>query len=101
MANKLIDMSKVRKVIQLHHQGKAKQFISRYLGLSRNTVKKYIALYRVLNLTIDDIDKKSDSELEKIFSRDTEDVLSPKLKKVYCFFPYMERELKRPALPNS
>ncbi|MBK3519913.1 IS21 family transposase [Carboxylicivirga marina] len=95
MANKLIDMSKVRKVIQFHHQGKAKQFISRYMGLSRNTVKKYIALYRVLNLTIDEINQKSDSELEKIFSRDTEDVLSPKLKKVYDFFPHMERELKK------
>ncbi|WP_430818008.1 IS21 family transposase, partial [Carboxylicivirga marina] len=88
-------MSKVRKVIQFHHQGKAKQFISRYMGLSRNTVKKYIALYRVLNLTIDEINQKSDSELEKIFSRDTEDVLSPKLKKVYDFFPHMERELKK------
>jgi transposase len=101
MANKLIDMSKVRKVIQLHHQGKAKQFISRYLGLSRNTVKKYIALYKVLNLTIDDIDKKSDSELEKIFSRDTEDVLSLKLKKVYNFFPYMERELKKTGVTKQ
>ena len=39
MANKLIDMSKVRKVIQLHHQGKAKQFISKYLSLLEKTVK--------------------------------------------------------------
>ncbi len=95
MANKLIDMSKVRKVIELHHQGKAKQFISMYLSLSRNTVKKYIALYKILNLTIEGINKKSDADLEKIFSKNTEDVLSPKLKKVYDFFPYMERELKK------
>jgi hypothetical protein len=101
MANKLIDMSKVRKVIQLHHQGKAKQFISKYLSLSRNTVKKYIALYNVLNLTFDDINQKSDSELEKIFSRDTDDVLSPKLKKVYDFFPYMERELKKTGVTKQ
>jgi hypothetical protein len=49
MANKLIDMSKVRKVIQLHGQGKSKLFINKYLSLSRNTVKKYIALYQLLN----------------------------------------------------
>ncbi len=43
MANKLTDMSKVRKVLRLHHKGESKLFISRYLSLSRNTVKKYIA----------------------------------------------------------
>jgi len=101
MANKLIDMSKVRKVIQLHHQGKAKQFISRYLSLSRNTVKKYIALYQVLSLTIDDVNKKSDAELEKIFSKETEEVLSPKIKKVYEFFPHMERELKKTGVTKQ
>jgi hypothetical protein len=61
MANKLIDMSKVRKVIQLHSQGKSKLFISKYLSLSRNTVKKYIALYQLLNFSIEDIKSKSDS----------------------------------------
>jgi len=101
MANKLIDMSKVRKVIQLYHQGKAKQFISNYLSLSRNTVKKYIALYKVLNLTIEKINQKSDAELEKIFSKNTEDVLSPKLKAVYSFFPYMERELKKTGITKQ
>jgi len=54
MANKLIDMSKVRKVLKLHYQGKSKLFISKYLSLSRNTVKKYIALFCFLNLTISD-----------------------------------------------
>lgn len=95
MANKLTDMSKVRKVIQLHHQGKSKLFISRYLSLSRNTVKKYIALYQLLNLSIEDINKKSDAGLEKLFSKNEDDVLSPKLQAVYDFFPYMERELKK------
>jgi transposase len=101
MANKLVDMSKVRKVIQLHHQGKAKLFISNYLDLSRNTVKKYIALYQVLNLSIEDINKKSDAELEDLFSKNSEDVLSPKLQAVYDFFPYMERELKKTGVTKQ
>jgi len=42
MANKPIVMSKLRRVLQLYHQGKSKLFISNYLGLSRNTVNKYI-----------------------------------------------------------
>ena len=35
-------MSKVRKVTKFYLNGKSKVFISSYLGLSRNTVKKYI-----------------------------------------------------------
>jgi transposase len=95
MANTLTDMSKVRKVIQMHSQGKSKLFISRYLSLSRNTVKKYIALYQLLNLTIDDINSKSDAALERLFSKTQEEILTPKLKAVFDFFPYMERELKK------
>jgi transposase len=95
MANKLIDMSKVRKVIQLHQQGKSKLFISKYLSLSRNTVKKYIALYQMLNLSPDAIKQKSDVELEALFVSNKEPELLPKMKNLYAFFPYMERELKK------
>ncbi len=35
MANKPIVMNKLRRVLQLYHQGKSKLFISKYLGLSR------------------------------------------------------------------
>ena len=68
MANKLTDMSKVRKVIQLHHQKRGKLFISKYLSISRNTVKKYIALYQLLDLSIEDINQRSDAELEEMFN---------------------------------
>ncbi len=44
-------MSKVRKAMQLHCQGKSKLFISKYLSLLRNTVEKYIALNQMLNLS--------------------------------------------------
>ncbi|MBG6188271.1 DNA-binding NarL/FixJ family response regulator [Flavobacterium sp. CAN_S2] len=45
MANKITDMSKIRKVIKFYCDGKSKLFISSYLSLSRNTVKKYISLF--------------------------------------------------------
>ncbi len=95
MANQLLDMSKVRKVLQLHDKGKSKLFISRYLSLSRNTVKKYIALYQLLSLKIGDINCRSDADLEELFSNSSTNELTPKLKAVYSFFPYMERELKK------
>lgn len=95
MANKVTDMSKIRKTIKFHCSGKSKLFISKYLSLSRNTVKKYISLYHILDLTIDDINQKTDDELEQLFSTNTEPILSPKLQTLYAFFPQMERELKK------
>jgi transposase len=101
MANKKTDMSKVRKTIVLFHQGRDKSFISRYLQLSRNTVKKYINLYHILNLGIDELTQKSDAELEQLFSSNNTMELSPRLQAVYNFFPYMEKELKRTGVTKQ
>ena len=101
MANQLLDMSKVRKVLQLHDKGKSKLFISRYLSLSRNTVKKYIALYQLLDLNMVDISSRSDADLEEIFSSSSTNVLTPKLKSLYSFFPQMERELKKTGVTKQ
>ena len=59
MANKITDMSKIRKVIKFHCSGKSKLFISNYLSLSRNTVKKYISLFEVLALPFEQINQKT------------------------------------------
>jgi len=101
MANRLTDMSKVRKVIELHCKEKSKVFISKYLSLSRNTVKKYIALYQLLGMTIEDIDMKSDAELEDMFSNNRSQHPTPKIKAIYDFFPYMEKELKKTGITRQ
>src|SRR5664280_1312567 len=95
MANKLTDMSKIRKAIKFHCSGKSKLFISQYLFLSRNTVKKYISLFEVQGLTLEEISQKTDLELEMLFSHQTDEPISPRLQKLYDFFPHMERELKK------
>ena len=50
-------MSKLRRLIQLHVQGKSKLFISRYLDLSRNTVDKYLAQHKLMGLSLADVEK--------------------------------------------
>lgn len=101
MANKKTDMSKVRKTLVLFHQGRDKSFISRYLQISRTTVQKYLPLFKVLNLDIEQINKKSDAELEQLFSTGNPQELTPKLQAVYNFFPYMEKELKRKGVTKQ
>ena len=95
MANQPLNMSKVRKVIQLHEQGKSNKFISGYLSISRNSVIKYLGLYKVMNIDFAELMQRSDSELESLFIRKATVEPSERLKKLYAFFPYMERQLKQ------
>lgn len=95
MANKLTDMSKIRKVIKLYCRGNSKQFISNYLSLSRNTVKKYISLFELEGLSFEWIENKSDSELEELFCSGKAVPVNVKLDALYSFFPQMERALKK------
>ncbi|MEY3751542.1 MAG: hypothetical protein RLZZ354_69 [Pseudomonadota bacterium] len=95
MAGKPIDMSKLRNTLKLSLQGKSKVFISNYLGLSRNTVKKYIKQFLLLKITYDELEQLSDVKLEELFLKPLEPELSPKLKALYAFFPHVERQLKK------
>ena len=88
-------MSKLRRILQLYSQGKSKLFISQYLELSRNTVDKYILQFRLLELPLEEVEKLTDNDLDKLFFVQATEALSPKLKVIYSFFPYMERELKK------
>ena len=65
-------------------------FISNYLSLSRNTVKKYIALFDVLGLNLDDIENITDTDLEDLFSQPSLESSNPTLEKLYSYFPKMD-----------
>jgi len=88
-------MSKVRKVIQLHHRGKSNKFISKYLSISRNSVIKYLGLYKVMGIEFEALMQRTDAELENLFITSIPVVTSDRLKKLHSFFPYMERQLKK------
>ena len=95
MAGKPIVMSKLRNVIKLHAQGKSNLFISQYLRLSRNTVKKYLRQFSSLQITIEELESLSDLQVEALFIKAPERELPERLKTLYGFFPYAERQLKK------
>ena len=95
MANKPLNMSKVRQVIQLHQRGKSNKFISSYLSISRNTVIKYLSLFKVLGIRFEDLMDRTDAELENLFISNVAVAPSERLKSLHAFFPYMERNLKK------
>ena len=94
-------MSKLRRLLQLYSQGKSKLFISKYLELSRNTVDKYVLRYKLLGLPPKEIDKLTDTDLDKLFFVQVTDDLSPRHKVLYSFFPYMEKELKKTGVTRQ
>jgi len=95
MAGKPIDMSKLRMALKLYSQGKSKSFISSYLSLSRNTVKKYIKQSTELKLTFEQFNQMTDAKLEELFITGKLKELPLRLKELYDFFPYAEKEIKK------
>lgn len=98
MANTPIDMNKLRSTIRLHTQGKSKRFISAQLGLSRNTVVKYIDRFIASLLTYEDIQHKPDSELHRLFQLPLAKEQPSKLKALHQFFSRAEKQLKKPGM---
>jgi DNA-binding CsgD family transcriptional regulator len=51
MANQQIEMLKAKQIFKLYGAGASKRLISAQLGISRNTVTKYIAFFKRYKLT--------------------------------------------------
>ena len=100
MANKTIDMSKIRLLLRLHAQSYGKKAISAQTGIARNTVKKYLLRFVSLKLTLDYIDKLNDHQLEQLFAyKDKEEVVvSERYATLQALLPYLEKQLKRKGI---
>ncbi len=101
MANKLIDMIKVRQILRLHCQGYSKLQIAAQSGISRNTVKKYIKEFVAIKLTHEDIKELSDKDLEDIFVKSSEAPLSDRLQTLFSLFPQFDKELKKKGISRQ
>jgi transposase len=53
MSNKPISMQKLRQVIRLYGQGKGTKAINSMLGVSRNTIKKYLHIFHSSGMSYD------------------------------------------------
>jgi len=94
MAGKTITMSNLKQIIRHRDNGMALQTISKTLGISRNTVKKYLQLIDSKGLTHGELLIKSDEELDVLLS-DPDQKSEQRLQELISFFPFMESELKR------
>lgn len=100
MANKTIEMSKIRLLLRLHAQGHGKKTISAQTGIARNTIKKYLLRFISLRLTLDGVDKLNDYELEQLFADKHREkaVVTERYATLEAMLPEMEKRLKRKGI---
>jgi transposase len=94
MANKQIDMRKIKRIFKLFTSGTSKRQISLQLGLSRNTVTKYIEFFKRYRLTAYEVENMSLEELHRLFKADQKPK-SQQLRTLEQYFPYFDKELRK------
>jgi DNA-binding NarL/FixJ family response regulator len=67
MSNKPIEMFKTRQVLCLYADGRGSKFISKTMGIARNTIKKYLLQFVELRLTIERVEAMSDGNWLLLF----------------------------------
>jgi len=101
MANKKTDMSKIRQMLRLYGQGESKLRISELTGISRNTFKKYLKIFLRLGLTLPDIERLNDQELDRLFGENLLPEPGERYKALESFFPTMEKKLKKRGITRQ
>lgn len=94
MANKQIDMRQVKRIYKLYTSGTSKRQISLQLGVSRNTVTRYISFFKRYRLTAYEVEKMTLEELDKLFRSDQKPK-SQQLRTLEAYFPYFDKELRK------
>jgi transposase len=95
MANKTINLSKLKQMLRLYAQGGIKLKISELTGVSRNTLKKYLKTYSRLGLTIAYVEEKNDQELDHLFGENLLPEPTDRYKQLESFSPKIEKDLKK------
>jgi len=96
MANKTINMHKIRQIIRLKQEGKSNRKTALMLGLHRETVRRYVNQMKELGISYEQLLQEEDSILDSVFEKPKFEKLNKeRLDKLYSYFPAMDKELGR------
>lgn len=94
MAGQTISMSTLKQIIRHRINGVALQTIAKAIGISRNTVKKYLRLIEVKQLNCQELLQLDDIALDAVLE-DPDVQEEARYQLLASFFPYIETELGR------
>ena len=96
MANKTINMQKIRQIIRLKQEGYSNRKAAHMLGIHRETVRRYVNQILELGLEYEALLKEEDSVLDSVFEKPKfTKANTDRLLKLQEFFPGMGKELGR------
>ncbi|MFI2743341.1 hypothetical protein ACG2LH_11415 [Zhouia sp. PK063] len=93
-------MRKIKLLFKLYSEGVSKRKISLQLGISRNTVAKYIDFFKRYQFTGYEISAMTLEELDRLFKSDQK----PKPEKLVIlekYFPYFDKELRKTSVTKE
>lgn len=95
MANKRIEMRKVRELLRLRfEQNLSARQAAKIIGIGKTAASQYIAGFKASNIQITSLESISDTELLNMINARKESD-NPRYKELHSLFPYFEKELKR------
>ena len=93
MAGKIIDMSKIKQVLQLHMAGHSNRSISKELVINKETVNNYVKQAQNDNRNLKELLKMEDPELESRFHLGNPAYSDLRLEEFMKFLPYLKEQL--------
>ena len=94
-------MLNIRHILRLHTQNQTMSEIIVQTGIRRATLKNIIDDFRESKLSFAEINQLSDKDLEELFKKPVEEVLSPRLQTLYSLFPAIDKELKKTGVTKA
>jgi len=102
MSNKPIKMNKLRQIIRLYCQGTGIKTIQGMIGISRNTIKKYVRVWHELGISHEEFGAKSDSELAVLFTTPAGKIASsPRMQVLEAQLPEICKRLKKKGITRE
>ena len=101
MAGKPKKMSQVKQILQMHKQGIGTKTTARNLGISKNTVKNYLAKYRSSKLSLETLLKMEDHALDKVFHPGNPAYKDTRFDELKANLDYYTDELKKTGVTRK
>ena len=102
MSNKPIMMQKIKQIIRLYGQGKGTKTISNSLGVSRNTVKKYLQIFHQSGVDYEQFFSMNDSDLATLFGVNSSTLeKSQRQLDLESMLPHIIKQLKRKGVTRE
>lgn len=98
MSNNPIIMNKLRTIIRLYEDQTGLKTIAVMARTSRNTIKKYIAVYRTLGINYAELQAKSDAELHTLFCVKETPVPNPRMEALEERLPAVVKSLNKKGM---